>query len=88
MENDAWVPGTVAKLHVEHEGGSAPFAVNLDRGDAVIAPADDDRFIRAFGGLRFGVGDIAGAKRPPCQGPSSAPVPPQARVTLTQALTL
>ena len=57
VENNAWVPGTVAKLHVDHEGGTAPFAVNLDRGDSVIAPADDDRFIRAFGGLRFGVGE-------------------------------
>ena len=49
VENDAWVPGTVAQLHVQHEGGTAPFAVKLDSGDTVIAPIDDDRYIRAVG---------------------------------------
>ena len=57
MEDDTWQPGTVARVHVEHEGGTAPFAVQLDRGDAVIAPADEERFIRPLGGLRFRVGD-------------------------------
>ena len=57
MEDDTWQPGTVARVQVEHEGGTAPFAVQLDRGDAVIAPADEERFIRPLGGLRFRVGD-------------------------------
>ena len=57
MEDDTWQPGTVARVQVEHEGGVAPFAVQLDRGDAVIAPADEERFIRPLGGLRFRVGD-------------------------------
>ena len=43
MEDDTWQPGTVARVQVEHEGGTAPFAVQLDRGDAVIAPADEER---------------------------------------------
>ena len=30
--------GTVARVHVEHDGGVAPFAVQLDRGDAVLWP--------------------------------------------------
>lgn len=52
----------------KREGGTAPYAVKLERGDTVIAPVDDDRFIRAFGArpttdrdvsarlLRFAVG--------------------------------
>ena len=49
VDNDAWEPGTVVRLHHEHEGRVVPFVVELDMGDTVIAPIDDDRYIRAPG---------------------------------------
>lgn len=49
VENDAWEPGTVFKLRHEHGGHVVPYVVELDMGDTVIAPVDDDRYIRAPG---------------------------------------
>lgn len=61
-----WEPGNVVELNVEHEGSISPYAINLDIGEAVVAPHDDDRYIRKFGQgpprptparmLRFAVG--------------------------------
>ena len=59
MENDAWATGTVERMDVEHEGGTAPFAVKLDRGDTVIAPVDDDRYIRAEGARATTANDVS-----------------------------
>lgn len=65
LSQDTWEPGTVAELQVEHNGQLAPFLVQLDSGSSVVAPHDDDRFIRQEGSrssrtsarlLRFSIG--------------------------------
>jgi len=60
VEDDAWAPGTVDRLQVEHQqGGTAPYAVKLESGDTVIAPVDDDRFIRSFGARATTANDVS-----------------------------
>ena len=65
MGEEDWRKGTVAKLEVDNGDAVAPYLVTLDSGEQVVAPRDDDRFIRKEGFitsavparlLRFAVG--------------------------------
>ena len=62
LGNDRWEPGTVVKLLAQQEDTVVPYVVNLDSGTSVVAPQDDDRFIRWQSAaissrlLRFSVG--------------------------------
>lgn len=59
-----WEAGTIEQLNVEQDGATQPYLVRLDSGGMVVAPGDDNRFIRAEGQstsvsarlLRFRVG--------------------------------
>lgn len=48
-----WETGRVSQLHVDQEDENsqyvAPYLIRLDSGDEVVAPRDDDRFIRREG---------------------------------------
>lgn len=64
LGNDRWEPGTVIKLFAQQEENKVvPYVVQLDSGSAVVAPQDDDRFIRrqttgvSSRLLRFSVGN-------------------------------
>ena len=65
LDGDVWEAGTVIRIQVEHGNGVAPYLVQLDSGSSVVAPLDDDRYIRKEGSavasysarmLRFAVG--------------------------------
>ena len=66
MGEQQWEAGTVSQLHVEDDGETAAYLVTLDGGKGqVVAPFDDNRFIKAEGAtdtavsarlLRFAVG--------------------------------
>ena len=47
---DTWAPGRVIKLHYHEEGFEpgffAPYQIELDDGELIYAPDDDDNWIR------------------------------------------
>jgi len=65
LGGDKWEPGAIVRMNVEHQGQLAPYLVQLDSGSSVVAPYDDNRFIRREGEsssvsarlLRFRVGN-------------------------------
>mmetsp|Transcript_55156 Transcript_55156/g.129132 ORF Transcript_55156/g.129132 Transcript_55156/m.129132 type:complete len:535 (+) Transcript_55156:42-1646(+) len=54
-DEDSWAPGTVAKQWYREKQWpphrTAPYQIKLDNGQLIFAPMDDDRVIKALGGL-------------------------------------
>merc|ERR1712050_197632 len=59
---DHWALGTIASLNYYREGRTVPYRVQLDSGNEVFAPKDDDNLIRLVSVAELPGGGSLGSK--------------------------